>query len=129
LFILSSFLKITQVGKFLGNFFPRLKSCINFDEKCVGLHFGRFYYIQTRLVTLTPSNVSRAEVWSKLVWRKWPTMADAVPSWLSVRITFYWVTRTLVRPIKKSYPVFQVWKIMRQDICTQELPTSTYKEQ
>jgi hypothetical protein len=35
-----SLLKITEIAHIFGDFFPRLRLCIHFDKKWVGLHSG-----------------------------------------------------------------------------------------
>jgi hypothetical protein len=44
LFTLGSFLKSAEVARIFGLLFPLWKVYINFDKKCVGLHFGRFFH-------------------------------------------------------------------------------------
>jgi hypothetical protein len=65
------FKKVTDVDQiFWATFFPKYSTCINFDQKWAGLHFGRFF--QTHLVTLlwilrpgkVSLNAASTEVWS-----------------------------------------------------------------
>jgi hypothetical protein len=45
LFTLGSFFKLLKyVVHNVGYFFTRLRFCINFDKKWIGLHFGRFSF-------------------------------------------------------------------------------------
>jgi hypothetical protein len=60
LFSLGRFLKIKKKS-FLGNYFPLLMLCIEFDKKWLGLHFGRFFS-QTHPVTLLPINRNHHKV-------------------------------------------------------------------
>jgi hypothetical protein len=39
-----SSLKIIEVSQILGFLATWLRVCINFDEKSIGLHFGRFFH-------------------------------------------------------------------------------------
>jgi hypothetical protein len=41
LLTLSNYFKIAEIANVLG---PLLRLCINFDQKCLGLHFGRFFH-------------------------------------------------------------------------------------
>jgi hypothetical protein len=43
-FILSNFIKITEVAQNFGLLFPVHCQCFNFMGNSVGLHFGRFFY-------------------------------------------------------------------------------------
>jgi hypothetical protein len=52
------FLRNSKVCQTFWLFFPRNKFCINFDKKCFGLHFGRFFS-KTHPVTLTRSASER----------------------------------------------------------------------
>jgi hypothetical protein len=112
------------VQNFSNTFFPRNQWCINFDQKSVGLRFGR-HFPQTHLVTLSSTrflrlslpNVSRpnsSSRWRKIRFKKrcckkWMThlSVDDLPSIiLSISVsapflnTFSWLLSSVHTPYK-----------------------------